>query len=123
MSQRILTARETDLMEVLWEQGPSTVAEVHAHLNANLAYTTVLALLRTMENKGIVRRIKEGRAHRYVAAMERQKAQKAAVKSLAQKFFRGSMEALLLHLVSSEKLSPDAIGRIQRLLDEHGKDR
>lgn len=46
-----------------------------------------------MENKGIVRRSKEGRAHRYVPAVERQKAQKAALKSLAKKFFRGSLAA------------------------------
>lgn len=119
---RILTDREADLMEVLWDHGPSTVAEVHARLNASLAYTTVLALLRTMENKGIVRRSKEGRAHRYVPAIERQKAQKAAVKSLAQKFFRGSTESLLLHLVSNERLSADAVARIQSLLDRHEKE-
>ncbi len=117
-----LTDREADLMEVLWDRGPSTVAEVHARLNADLAYTTVLTLLRTMENKGIVRRSKEGRAHRYVPAIERQKAQKEAVKSLAQKFFRGSTESLLLHLVSNEKLTADAIARIQSLLDGHEKD-
>jgi predicted transcriptional regulator len=120
---RTLTDREADLMEVLWDRGPSTVAEVHAGLNAGLAYTTVLALLRTMENKGIVRRSKEGRAHRYVPAIERQKAQKAAVNSLAQKLFRGSVESLLLHVVSNEELSADAIARIQRLLDRHEKDR
>lgn len=117
-----LTDREADLMEVLWDRGASTVAEVHARLNADLAYTTVLTLLRTMENKGIVRRSKEGRAHRYVPAIERQKAQKEAVKSLAQKFFRGSTESLLLHLVSNEKLTADAIARIQSLLDGHEKD-
>lgn len=117
-----LTDREADLMEVLWDRGPSTVAEVHARLDADLAYTTVLALLRTMENKGIVRRSKAGRAHRYVAAIERQKAQKAALRSLARKFFRGSTELLLLHLVSHEKLSADAIARIQSLLDRHEKD-
>ena len=118
---RVLTDREADLMEVLREHGPSTVAEVHARLKADLAYNTVLALLRTMESKGIVRRSKEGRAHRYVPAIERHKAQKAALKSLARKFFRGSTELLLLHLVSNEELSADAIARIQRLLDRQEK--
>lgn len=119
---RTLTDREADLMEVLWKRGPSTVAEVHAGLNADLAYNTVLALLRTMESKGIVRRSKEGRAHRYIPAIERRNAQKAALKSLTRKFFRGSTESLLLHLVSNEKLSADAVARIQRLLDRQEKD-
>lgn len=118
----MLTDREADLMEVLWERGPSTVAEVHTRLKADLAYNTVLALLRTMETKGIVRRSKVGRAHRYIPAVERQNAQKAALKSVARKFFRGSTELLLLHLVSSEKLSADAVERIQRLLGRREKD-
>ena len=47
-----LTDREAELMEVLWQQGPSTVAEAREGLDDDLAYTTVLTMLRTLEAKG-----------------------------------------------------------------------
>lgn len=47
-----LTDREADVMQVLWEQGPSLVAEVREHLPDKLAYTTVLTVLRTLQAKG-----------------------------------------------------------------------
>ena len=61
------TDREVDVMEVLWERGPSLVAEVRAALRDELAYTTVLTILRTLEGKEYVRRAPEGRGHRYFA--------------------------------------------------------
>lgn len=105
-------------MNVLWLQGPSTVAQIHQHLPDDLAYTTVLSLMRTLESKGLVRRTKEGRAHRYAPTLDRDRAAGAAVKSLAAKFFRGSRELLLLHLASNEKLTPKALERLEQLLRE-----
>lgn len=114
----ILTDREVDLMNVLWQYGPSTVAEIHQRLQDELAYTTVLSLMRTLESKGLVRRTKESRAHRYSPALDRERATGAAVRSLAGKFFRGSRELLLLHLVATEKLTPKAVERLELLLKE-----
>jgi predicted transcriptional regulator len=114
----ILTDREVDLMNVLWQHGPSTVAEIHQRLQDNLAYTTVLSLMRTLESKGLVRRIKEGRAHRYSPALDRDRARGVAVKTLAGRFFRGSRELLLLHLVSPERLTPKALEQLEQLLKE-----
>ena len=114
----ILTDREIDLMNVLWQHGPSTVAEIHQRLQDNLAYTTVLSLMRTLESKGLVRRTKEGRAHRYAPMLDRDRATGAAVSSLAAKFFRGSRELLLLHLATNEKLTPKALQRLEQLLRE-----
>ena len=61
----VLTDREAEFMEVLWERGPSTVAEVREHLKDDPAYTTVLTILRNLESKGYVGPTKDGRAHRY----------------------------------------------------------
>jgi BlaI family penicillinase repressor len=65
--QIALTDRESDLMEILWESGASTVAEVQKALADELAYTTVLSILQTLERKGYVGHQEEGRAHRYRA--------------------------------------------------------
>jgi len=69
-----LTDREADIMQVLWENGPSLVAEVREHLADPLAYNTVLTILRTLEGKGYVDHKEEGRGHRYFAAVQQQAA-------------------------------------------------
>ena len=116
-----LTDREAELMEILWQRGPSTVAEVRESLADDLAYTTVLTILRTLEAKGYVSHSEEGRAHRYSASVERDVAQRSALKALSRKLFKGSTELLLTHLVADEKLSDAEIRRIKRLLDERAR--
>ncbi|HKE93620.1 MAG TPA: BlaI/MecI/CopY family transcriptional regulator [Povalibacter sp.] len=113
-----LTDREADVMHVLWEQGPSVVAEVRDHLADDLAYTTVLTILRTLEAKGYVAHKEEGRVHRYYAAVKQQAARKSALRHLTGKLFKGSAELLFTHLVSDQKLSADQIRRMRELLNE-----
>lgn len=112
-----LTDREAELMEVLWRNGPSTVSEVREALADDLAYTTVLTVLRTLESKGYVGHDAEGRAHRYSAIVTRAKAQRSASRALVRKLFDGSTELLLTHLVTDRKLSDAEIRRIRALLE------
>jgi BlaI family transcriptional regulator, penicillinase repressor len=111
-----LAEREAQLMDVLWDVGPSTVNEVQANLADELAYTTVLTMLRKLEAKGYVGHQEEGRAHRYHALIERAAAQDGAVTSLISRLFKGSSDALLLHLVEREKLSAEQVQRIEEQL-------
>jgi BlaI family transcriptional regulator, penicillinase repressor len=115
------TDRELDIMDVLWEQGASTVAEVRDALTDDLAYTTVLTILRTLEEKGYIAHDEEGRAHRYRPLVEKQKAEKSAVSKLVKKLFKGSPEALLTQLVSDRKLTADDLKRMRTLIDEQLK--
>lgn len=112
------TSREVDLMNVLWEHGPSTVAEVHAHLGATLAYTTVLTMLWTLESRGAVTRQKEGRTHRYAARVTRRVASGRALAELTTKFFRGSTNQLLVHLLEHERLSDTRVAKLRALLEK-----
>ncbi|UCC85238.1 MAG: BlaI/MecI/CopY family transcriptional regulator [Gemmatimonadota bacterium] len=112
------TDRELDVMAVLWECGSATVREVQERLEPDLAYTTVLTILRTLEAKGHVRHEPEGRAHRYYATVERDAAGASALRRLVSKVFEGSPEALLTQLVSNEELSDEDLRRLRRLLDE-----
>lgn len=111
-----LTDREADVMQVLWDRGPSVVTEVRENLEDPLAYTTVLTVLRTLEIKGYVRHTAEGRVHRYFAAVRQQAAQRSALRHLASKLFSGSAELLFFHLVSDNKLTPAQISRMRRIL-------
>ncbi len=116
--QITLAEREAELMETLWDHGPSTVTEVQERLSDRLAYTTVLSHLRTLESKGYVGHSEEGRAHRYHALIERADAQKGALEALVTKLFKGSSDALLLHLVSNEKLTAKQVQRIEERLEK-----
>jgi predicted transcriptional regulator len=89
-----LTNREADVMRVLWDHGPSVVAEVRERLTDELAYTTVLTILRTLETKGYVVHQEEGRVHRYCAAVKEQAAQRSALRHLTQQLFNGPAELL-----------------------------
>jgi predicted transcriptional regulator len=113
-----LTDREADVMQVLWDHGPSVVNEVKERLSDELAYTTVLTILRTLEQKGYVRHEEEGRVHRYCAAVKETAARKSALRHLTGKLFKGSTELLFTHLVADQKLSSDQVRRMRELLSE-----
>jgi predicted transcriptional regulator len=117
----VLADREAEIMEVLWDFGPSTVAEVKERVTDELAYTTVLTILRTLETKGYVTHDPEGKAHRYSALIERDAARRSALQAMAEKFFKGSTAGLLTHLVSDEKLKPDDIKRLRALLGKRAR--
>ena len=116
--QIALTDREAEVMQVLWERGPSVVAEVRDHLPDDLAYTTVLTILRTLEAKGYVDHEEEGRGHRYFPTVKEQAARKSALSHLTGKLFKGSTELLFAHLVSDSKLTPAQVTRLRKMLAE-----
>lgn len=117
----VLADREADLMTVLWDHGPSTVNEVREKLQDDLAYTTVLTILRNLEAKGYVGHEEERRAHRYCALVPREVARKSALRQLSSRLFKGSTELLLTHLVSEHDLTDEELRRIRRLLDQRTK--
>jgi BlaI family transcriptional regulator, penicillinase repressor len=112
------TERELDVMGVLWEIGGATVAEVRERLQDALAYTTVLTVLRTLEEKGYVDHVEEGKAYRYHPLVQRQEAGSSVLKRMMRKLFKDSPELLLTHLVSDRGLSDAELRRMQKLLEE-----
>jgi predicted transcriptional regulator len=112
------TDRELDIMNVLWERDGSTVAEVQAALDDELAYTTVLTMLRTLEEKGHVAHAEEGRAYRYHALVDRERAGASALSRMLRKVFGGSPELLMTQLVAERNLTPEQIEAMQKLLQE-----
>jgi predicted transcriptional regulator len=76
------TDRELDVMAVLWRRQSGTVAEVRDALDEDFAYTTVLTVLRTLEDKGFVGHAAEGKAHRYFPLVKQEAAGKRALARL-----------------------------------------
>jgi predicted transcriptional regulator len=117
------TERELDIMAVLWQHGASTVAEVHERLAEDIAYKTVLTMLRLLEQKGHVAHTEEGRAHRFHAVVGRDEAGVSAMERVLDKIFGGSRELLIAHLVRDRKLSSDEIRRLRRMLADKLKEK
>ena len=115
------TDRELDIMGVLWDKGPSTAREVRDTLKDDLAYNTVLTMLRILEDKNLVGRVEEGRAHRYHALVARKAAGKSALARIQEKVFGGSRELLLTELLGDAKLNASELRRLRRLVGERIK--
>lgn len=111
------TDRELDIMAVLWERGPSTVAEVQKALADRLAYTTVLTMLRVLEEKGHVGHAEEGKAYRFRALVDRGEAGEHALQRVRDRLFAGSAELLLTHLIEGDELSTAELQRLRELLE------
>jgi BlaI family transcriptional regulator, penicillinase repressor len=111
------TERELDVMAVLWERGDCTVAEVRDAIADDLAYTTVLTILRVLQEKGYVGHTEEGRAHRYHALTKREDAGRSALRRLGRKVFGSSPELLLTQLVTDKDLSREDLQQMRDILD------
>jgi predicted transcriptional regulator len=112
------TERELDVMAVLWERGPSTVSEVRERIEDELAYTTILTVLRTLEAKGHVGHESDGKAHRYLALVAREEAGRSALGRVVEKLFGGSRELLLAQLVEGRGLGDDELKRLRKVLTD-----
>jgi BlaI family penicillinase repressor len=112
------TDRELDVMAVLWDRGPSTVAEVRTRLRDNLAHNTVLTVLTVLESKGYVAHTEEGKAHRFRARVKQEDAGATAAARVVEKLFGGSTERLLTHLVTERSVTAAELKRLRKLLDE-----
>lgn len=113
-----LTPRELDIMAVLWRDGSGTVSEVSDGLEADIAYSTVLTMLRTLESKGHVRHEQEGKAFRYFPETAPEEAGGTALDRLLSKIYQGSRELLVTRLLADEDVSADELHRIRELLDD-----
>jgi predicted transcriptional regulator len=112
------TDRELDVMTVLWRNGSGTVAEVRDALSTDFAYTTVLTVLRTLEDKGFVGHTSEGKAHRYVPLVRQNEAGQSALSRLLDTVFDGSRELLLTQLVSDRDVDATTLRQLRDLLNE-----
>lgn len=108
------TARELQILKVLWEQGPSSVRSVYAALEVDkdLAYNTVQTLLRIMEDKGLVRHHVEGRTFIYTPCYSRDD----SASRFLERVFDGAAEELVQSLLRSERLSGQELDRLHALI-------
>ena len=115
------TDGELAILRALWDQGPSTVRQVHDRLGRDTKYTTVLKLLQIMTEKGLVERDESARTHIYRTTLPAQATQRQLLRNLVDKAFAGSAAQLVLQALSAKRASPEELRDIRKLLDEHEK--
>jgi BlaI family penicillinase repressor len=122
MTEPAFTERELDIMSILWRHGSATVAEVREELSDDLAYTSVLSALQTLEEKGYIDHEAEGRAYRYRPLVDADAAGGTALTRVLDKMFHGSAEQLLAQLVSERRIDPEELKRMRKLLQDRLKE-
>ena len=118
MSDIYFPPRELAVMSVLWRLGSANVSEVRDALEEDLAYTSVLSALQTLEEKGFVRHETEGRAYRYFPTVEAERAGGSALARVRDAIFHGSVERMFAQMVSDKKLSRKELERMRQLIAE-----
>jgi BlaI family transcriptional regulator, penicillinase repressor len=108
--------RELAVMSVLWRLGSASVSEVRDALEEELAYTSVLSALQTLEEKGYVRHEAEGRAYRYFPLVEAERAGGSALSRIRDSIFHGSAERMFAQMVADKKLSKKELEQMRQLL-------
>ncbi len=115
-----LTEAELRLMEVLWQKGRATVAEVTESLPPPpLAYSSVLTTMRILEKKGYLAHRSDGRAYIYHPVVRRDDAANNAVGLLVQRFFGNKSSALALRLVEDQRPSDEELRRLKQLIERY----
>jgi BlaI family penicillinase repressor len=111
-----------EILQVLWEKGPSTVREVHEIVNEprGMGYTTTLKVMQVMHEKELVTRDDSERSHRFKAAIERDRTRQSMLKQLIDRVFGGSAEELVLSALGAAKVKPDELQQIKELLAKKG---
>jgi predicted transcriptional regulator len=114
------TGAELAILQVLWEQGPATVRQVHEALAGDrvTGYTTTLKLMQIMAEKGLVSRDETSRTHVYAARLPQQHTQRQLVGDLITKAFGGSAARLVMHALSAHPASKEELAEIRRLIEQ-----
>jgi len=107
-------------MKVVWKLGAATVRDVYEQLRARrtIAYTTVMTMMKILEQKGYVTKSRHERAFVYKPARPRQQVIGAMVREFVDRVFDGASRPMLVHLVRQTKLSDKERKALLRAIEE-----
>jgi BlaI family penicillinase repressor len=117
------TDSELEILNILWEKGPSTVREVHDELekSKDAGYTTTLKLMQIMHEKGLLKRDATNKSHVFTANVSQEKTQGQLVKRMIDNVFNGSASQLVMQALGNHKADEKELDEIRKYLDEISK--
>jgi BlaI family penicillinase repressor len=115
---KTLTDQELEIMKIVWERQSATVRDVYEAMRERrkVAYTTVMTMMKILEQKGYLNRKQVERAYVYRPSQPKSKVIRAMVRDFVKRVFNGSAEPLLVHLIEDRHLSAGEIEEIRRLM-------
>jgi predicted transcriptional regulator len=115
-----LTGAELEIMHVVWSKEKATVRDVYEALRERkkVAYTSVMTVMKILEQKGYLKKNQEDRAYVYAASQPRAQVLGVMVRDFVDRVFQGAAKPLLVHLVKDERLSENDLAEIRRLLEK-----
>jgi BlaI family penicillinase repressor len=113
----VLTEQELEIMKIVWDRESATVRDVYETLleRRKVAYTTVMTMMKILEQKKYLKRTQADRAYVYRPAQPKRLVVGAMVRDFINRVFNGATEPLLVHLVEEHDLSPEELEEIARL--------
>ena len=114
-----LTPQELSIMKVVWAKEQATVRDVYEALQASrpVAYTTVMTMMRILQEKGFLTKVAEDKAHVYAPTKPRQQVLGSMVRDFVDRVFDGASEGLLLHLAKDNTLTAKQKKLLNELID------
>ena len=117
-----LTAKEEEVMQVLWKLDRALVRDIMSRLpNANQPYTTVASIVRILEKKGYVSHKPYGKTHEYFPLVSKAEYRRRKFKGLLTHYFDNSIESVVSFLAKEEKLSPEEFGELTKMIAEESE--
>jgi predicted transcriptional regulator len=115
-----LTDQELEIMKVIWGREQATVRDVYETMleRRKIAYTTVMTMMKILEQKKYLRKSQDDRAFVYRPTKPKKQVIQGMVREFVDRVFNGSAEPLLLHLMEDRKLSGKDLDEISRMIRE-----
>ena len=115
-----LTPQELAIMKVVWRLESATVRDVYEALRARrqIAYTTVMTMMRILEEKGYLKKTASERAHVYRPAKPRHQVLGAMLRDFVDRVFDGASDAVLVHLARDNRLTDRQRQIVKKMLEE-----
>jgi BlaI family penicillinase repressor len=115
-----LTPHELAIMKIVWRRRKTTVRDVYEALRETrpVAYTTVMTMMKILEEKGYLKKTLVDRAHVYQSAKPRQQVLGAMIRDFLDRVFDGAPDRLLLHLAKNNKLTEKQRRIVKQLVEE-----
>ncbi|MXV16485.1 BlaI/MecI/CopY family transcriptional regulator [Hufsiella ginkgonis] len=114
------TKTEFDVLQVLWQYGPSTVRFVHDKLNEHkeeVVYTSTLKLMQVMKEKGILNRDESNMRHLYSAVPQEEQVKRTMLSRFVDSMYKGSPSSLVLALLGDDQTSAEELRKIKGLIN------
>jgi BlaI family penicillinase repressor len=120
-TEMVPTKTEMDVLQILWQNGPSTVRFVHDKLNEQkeaVIYTSTLKLMQVMKEKGMLERDETNMKHIYSAALKEDKVKGNMLGRFVDSMYNGSPSSLMMALLGNDKTSAEELQKIKELLNQ-----